>query len=30
MLKEELWARRTTAKITMLRRNRVIEKTEFL
>jgi len=30
MLKEELWTRRTTAKITMLRRNRVMEKMEFL
>jgi len=30
MLKEELWTRRTTAEITMLRRNRVMEKTKFL
>jgi len=30
MLKEELWTRRTTAEITMLRRKRLIEKTEFL
>jgi len=30
MLKEELWTRRTTAEITMLRRNRVMEKMEFL
>jgi len=30
MLKEELWIRRTTAEITMLRRKRLIEKTEFL
>jgi len=30
MLKEELWTRRTTTEITMLRRNRVMEKTEFL
>jgi len=30
ILKEELWTRRITTKITMLRRNRVMEKTEFL
>ena len=30
MLKEELWKRRTTAKITMLRRNSIIEKTDLL
>ena len=30
MLKEELWTRRTTTEITMLRRNRVMEKTVFL
>ena len=30
ILKEELWTRRTTAEITMLRRNRIIEKIEFL
>ena len=30
ILKEELCTRRTTAEITMLRRNRIIEKIEFL
>ena len=30
MLKEELWKRRTTAEIMMLRRNSIIEKTEIL
>jgi len=30
ILKEELWTRRITTKITMLRRNRVMEKMEFL
>jgi len=30
MLKEELWKRRTTAEITMLKRNSVIEKMDFL
>ena len=30
MLKEELWTRRMTAEITILRRNRVMEKTKFL
>ena len=30
MLKEEPWKRRTIAEITMLRRNNVIEKTDFL
>jgi len=30
LLKEELWNRRITAEITMLRRNNVIEKTDLL
>ena len=30
MLKEELWKRRTTAEIMMLRRNSIIEETEIL
>ena len=30
ILKEELWTRRMTAEITILRRNRVMEKTKFL
>jgi len=30
MLKEELWTRRTTAKITMLRRNKIIEDLDLL
>ena len=30
LLKEELWNRRTTAKIIMLRRNSIIEKTDLL
>jgi len=30
MLKKELWKRRTMAKITMLRRNSIIEKIELL
>ncbi len=30
MLKEELWTRRMIAEITMLRRNKVMKKTEFL
>jgi len=29
-LKEELWKRRTIAEITILKRNSVIEKTDFL
>ena len=29
-LKEELWNRRTTAEITMLKRNSVMEKTDLL
>ena len=30
MLKEELWTRRTTAEITMLRRNKIIENSNLL
>jgi len=30
MLKEKLWKSRTMAEITMLRKNSIIEKTEFL
>jgi len=30
LLKEELWNRRITAEITMLRRNNIIEKTDLL
>ena len=30
MLKEELWTRRTTAKITMLRRNKIMENLSLL
>ena len=30
MLKKELWKRRTIAEITMLRRNSIIKKTDFL
>jgi len=30
LLKKKLWNRRTTAEITMLRRNSVIEKTDLL
>ena len=30
MLKEELWKRRTIAEITMLKRNSIIEKMDFL
>ena len=30
MLKEELWKRRIMAEIMMLRRNSIIEKTDFL
>ena len=30
MLKEKLWSRRTTVEVMMLKRNSVIEKTDFL
>ena len=30
LLKEELWNRRTTAEIMMLKRNSIIEKTDLL
>jgi len=30
MLKEELWTRRTTAEIIMLRRNKIIEDSDLL
>jgi len=30
MLKEDLWARRTTAEVTVIRRNRTTEESELL
>jgi len=30
MLKEELWMRRTTAEVTMLQRNKMVEETNLL
>ena len=30
MLKKELWTRRTTAEVTMLQRNKIIEETNLL